>query len=66
MHSTGFCVPCPQLCAWFVIRDLSEGRLRPIALPVRGLAGAHGIAAAFVLPMLMAAAQREVLLPHTI
>src|SRR5215469_4099168 len=42
-----------------VVGDLPECRLRAVALPVGRLAIAHGIPAAFVLPMIMAAAQRE-------
>src|SRR5215469_1691905 len=48
-----------------VVGDLPECRLRAVALPVGRLAVAHRIPAAFVLPMIMAAVQREVLLrPH--
>src|SRR5438067_13620240 len=45
-----------------VVGDLPDCRLRAVALPVARLALAHGVPAAFVLPMIMAAAQDEVLL----
>ena len=45
-----------------VIRDLPDCGLRAVALPVASLAFAHGIPAVFMLPMIVAAAQREVLL----
>src|SRR5438445_4678537 len=45
-----------------VVGDLPDCRLRAVGLPVAGLTLAHGVPAAFVLPMIMAAAQDEVLL----
>src|SRR5207302_649076 len=39
-----------------VIGDLPQRRLCPVALPVAGLAVAHGVPAAFVLPMIVPAA----------
>src|SRR5437868_8895915 len=45
-----------------VVGDLPERRLGSVALPVAGLALAHGVPAGFVLPVVIAAAQGEVLL----
>src|SRR6185369_11233312 len=45
-----------------VVGDLPERGLGTIALPLAGLALAHGIPAGLVLPVVVAAAQREVLL----
>src|SRR5205085_8829976 len=48
-----------------VVGDLPDRRLRAVALPVAGLAFAHCVPANLVLPMVIAAAQGEVLLgPH--
>src|ERR1700720_3990280 len=44
-----------------VVGDLPDRRLRAVALPVADLAFAHGVPAGFVLPMIIAAAQGEVL-----
>src|SRR6267378_1452920 len=45
-----------------VIADFTDRGLRAIALPVAGLARAHCVPAGFVLPVIVSAAQREVLL----
>src|SRR5215472_16986610 len=45
-----------------VVRKLPDCCLRAVAGPVAGLALAHGVPAAFVLPVIIAAAQREMLL----
>src|SRR5438105_3132870 len=45
-----------------VVGDLPDRRLRAVALPVAGLARAHRIPAGLVLPMVIAAAQGEVML----
>src|SRR5882724_13670026 len=45
-----------------VVGDLPHRRLRAVALPVAGLALAHRVPAGFMLPMVIAAAQGEVLL----
>src|SRR5215469_5246132 len=45
-----------------VVGELPDCRLRAVAGPVAGLALAHGVPAAFVLPVIIAAAQREMLL----
>src|SRR3984893_10367321 len=45
-----------------VVGDLPDRRLRAVALPVAGVALAHGVPAGFVLPVIIAAAQCEVLL----
>src|SRR6267143_7059367 len=45
-----------------VVGDLPDRRLRAVARPVTGLALAHGVPAGFVLPVIIAAAQGEVLL----
>src|SRR5262249_35557800 len=71
MHSTGFCAPCPQLCSrWqlpkrIVVGDLPHGGLLAVTLPVARFSLSHGVTAAFVLPVVVATAQREVLFdPH--
>src|SRR6267143_6049964 len=43
------------------VADLPDRRLRAVALPVAGLALAHRVPTGFVLPVIVAAAQREVL-----
>src|SRR5712672_521969 len=45
-----------------VVGDLPDGRLRAVALPVAGPALAYRVPAGFVLPVIIAAAQGEVLL----
>src|SRR5438046_9466075 len=45
-----------------VVGDLPNRRLRTVALPVAGPAVAHGVPAGLVLPMLVAAAEGDVLL----
>src|ERR1700730_16418735 len=45
-----------------VVGDLPDRRLRAVALPVAGPALAHGVPTGFVLPVVIATAQREVLL----
>src|SRR6516225_401069 len=45
-----------------VVGDLPDGRLRPVTLPVAGLAFAHRVPAVLVAPMIVAAAQRVMLL----
>src|SRR5215472_8735334 len=45
-----------------VVRKLPDCCLRAVAGPVAGLAFAHGVPAAFVLPVIIVAAQREMLL----
>src|ERR1700746_1406684 len=45
-----------------VVDDLPDRRLRAVAAPMTALALAHGVPAGFVLPVIIAAAQREVLL----
>jgi hypothetical protein len=44
-----------------VVGDLPDCRLRAVALPVTGLAVAHRVPTGFVLPVIVAAAQGEVL-----
>src|SRR6267378_2660634 len=44
-----------------VVGDLPDGRLPAVALPVASPALAHGVPAGFVLPVIIAAAQGEVL-----
>jgi hypothetical protein len=61
------CAVAPILLAlsiaeWITIGDLPDCGLRAVALPVAGLALAHGVPAAFVLPVIIATAQREMLL----
>src|SRR6266478_7297139 len=59
-------VPPTLLALWvaerIVVGDLPDRRLRAVARPVTGLALAHGVPACFVLPVIIAAAQGEVLL----
>ena len=45
-----------------VVGDLPDGRLPAVALPVAGSALAHGVPTGFVLPVVIATAQRKVLL----
>src|SRR6266446_1398339 len=45
-----------------VVGDLPDRGLRAVALPMAGLALAHGVPTGFVLPVVIATAQREVLL----
>src|SRR5215472_2465550 len=52
----------PRAAERIVVGELPDGRLRAVAGPVAGLALAHGVPAAFVLPVIIAAAQREMLL----
>ena len=51
-----------SIAEWVIVGDLPDRRLRAVALPVAGLALAHGVPAGFVLPVKIAAAQGEVLL----
>src|SRR6516165_6270162 len=51
-----------SIAEWITIGDLPDCGLRAVALPVAGLALAHGVPAAFVLPVIIATAQREMLL----
>src|ERR1019366_9714112 len=46
---------------WIQIGDLPKRGLSAVSIPVRGLAPAHGIPARFVLPVVVAPAQGEVL-----
>src|SRR5215471_12380188 len=52
----------PRAAERIVVGELPDRRLRAVAGPVAGLALAHGVPAAFVLPVIIAAAQREMLL----
>src|SRR6201981_3900837 len=68
MHSTGFlrAVP-PTLLALsvtkrVVVGDLPDRGLRAVAIPLAALALAHRVPAGFMLPVIIAAAQGEVLL----
>src|SRR5215831_798838 len=55
----------PRAAERIVVGELPDRCLRAVAGPVAGLALAHGVPAAFVLPVIIAAAQREMLLrPH--
>src|SRR5271163_2362589 len=52
-------LPVPER---IVVRDLPHRRLLAAALPVAGFAVAHGVPAGFVFPVIIAAAQCEMLL----
>jgi hypothetical protein len=45
-----------------IVEDFPHCRLRAVTLPVAGFSVAHRVTAAFVLPVIIATAQREVLL----
>src|SRR5215472_9239384 len=52
----------PRAAERIVVGELPDRCLRAVAGPVAGLALAHGVPAAFVLPVIIAAAHREMLL----
>src|SRR5215467_78641 len=55
-------LPAPRAAKRIVVGELPDRCLRAVAGPVAGLALAHGVPAAFMLPVIIAAAQREMLL----
>src|SRR5436190_5925560 len=52
----------PVVAEWVVVRDLPDRGLAAVALPAAGLALAHRVPTGFVLPVIVAVAQGEVLL----